>query len=112
MPTKYLQAWTVMLGLSFGFLAYAAAPSAHADTISYLEKLRNAGIQTPRGDLELKEWGWEVCALFDRGADPVSVVEQAVYNSGSKPQHGLSVDQANMIVDTAVSDLCAQPNHR
>ncbi|GAB4666036.1 DUF732 domain-containing protein [Mycobacterium intracellulare] len=83
----------------------AAAP-ARADTESYLQKLREAGISTPGGDAEMKEWGWEVCQLFAQGVSPENVVRQAVYNSGSHPQYGMTVDQANMIVNSAVSDLC------
>ncbi|ORB39013.1 hypothetical protein BST41_18525 [Mycolicibacterium porcinum] len=82
-----------------------AAPAA-ADTQSYLQKIHDAGINPPRGDLELKEWGWEICAMFLRGRSPVDVVRQTVYNSGSKPLHDMSEQQANLIVDTAVSDLC------
>ena len=80
--------------------------TAGADGKSYLEKLHNAGINTPRGEYELKEWGYEVCALRTRGKPPRQWVEQAVYQSSLHPPYGLTEQQANMIVDTAVSDLC------
>lgn len=83
----------------------AAAP-AQADTQSYLQKLAAADIKTPGGDAEMKEWGWEICALFAMGVPPDKVVQQAVYNSGSVPQYGMTVEQANLVVDIAVSDLC------
>lgn len=101
--------------LAVGLLATAgiawAAP-VYADTQSYLDKLRAVGINapggitTPGGDIEMKEWGWEVCALFARGVEPDKVRDQAVYNSGSSPQYGMSVEQADAIVSAAVSDLC------
>jgi hypothetical protein len=68
--------------------------------------LHDAGINTPGGDAELKEWGWEVCKLFEYGVEPDKVLYQAVYNSGSSPQYGMTREQANDVVDFAVSDLC------
>ena len=79
---------------------------ASADGKSYLQKLHDVGIDTPRGEYELKEWGWEVCALRSRGKPPRQWVEQAVYQSSLHPPYGLTEDQANTIVDIAVSDLC------
>jgi len=113
--TNRSDAHILVVGLVAAILAWtslAAAPTAAADTVSYLQKLHDAGINTPRGNVELEEWGWEVCALFDRGFPADKVVQQAVYNSGSKPQYGMTVKQANLVVDTAVSDLCSQSNHR
>jgi hypothetical protein len=83
----------------------AAGPAA-ADTASYLQKLQDAGISTPRGAPELKEWGWEICLLFQTGEDPHRVMEQAVYNSGSRPQYGMTVEQAETLMHIAVTDLC------
>ncbi|WP_054601744.1 DUF732 domain-containing protein [Mycolicibacterium fortuitum] len=88
-----------------------AAP-AYADTQSYLDVLHAVGINvpggisTPGGDIEMKEWGWEVCALFAMGVPADKVRDQAVYNSGSSPQYGMSVRQADAIVSAAVSQLC------
>ncbi|WP_231117900.1 DUF732 domain-containing protein [Mycobacterium colombiense] len=80
--------------------------SARADYQSFVHKLHDAGIYTPRGDNEVKEWGAEVCALRDRGKSPRQWLEQGVYGSQSHPPYGLTKEQANFIVDTAVSDLC------
>lgn len=91
---------------AFALTGLAAAGTARADTVSYLSKLHDAGISTPGGDAELKEWGWEVCKLFIYGVEPDKVLYQAVYNSGSRPQYGMTVEQANDVVDFAVSDLC------
>lgn len=88
-----------------------AAPS-RADTESYLNKLHNAGINLPRGDNEMKEWGWEVCALLASGVKPDKVRDQAVYNSGSRPQYGMTVEQANDFVEFAATDLCPFPDGR
>jgi len=79
---------------------------ANADGKSYIQKLHDAGINTPRGVYELKEWGWEVCALRARGKPPRQWVEQSIYNSRPHPPYGLTEQQANTIVDIAVSDLC------
>lgn len=79
---------------------------AVADVGSYIQKLHGAGINAPRGDYELKEWGYEVCYLRTRGKPPRQWVEQTVYNSSLKPLYGLTEEQANFIVDTAVSELC------
>jgi hypothetical protein len=83
----------------------AAGPAA-ADTASYLQKLQDAGITTPRGVPELKEWGWEICLLLQQGQDPHRVMEQAVYNSGSRPQYGMSIEQAETLMHIALTDLC------
>ena len=80
--------------------------TASADGKSYLQELYDVGINTRRGEYELKEWGWEVCALRSRGKPPRQWVEQAVYQSSLHPPYGLTEDQANTIVDTAVSELC------
>jgi hypothetical protein len=83
-----------------------AAP-ARADSVAYINNLHSLGISPPGGDAELKEWGWEVCALFQMGFRPEKVLQQSVYNSQNTPPYGMSVGQANAVVDHAVSDLCA-----
>jgi len=85
--------------------AIGIAP-ASADGKSYIQKLHDAGINTPRGEYELKEWGWEVCLLRARGKPPRQWAEQTVYQSRVHPPYGLTAQQANTIVDLAVSDLC------
>jgi Protein of unknown function (DUF732) len=80
--------------------------AAGADANSYTRRLHDAGINSPRGDFELKEWGYEVCSLRARGKPPRQWVEQTVYNDSLKPQYGLTEQQANMIVDIAVAELC------
>ncbi|MCV7232950.1 DUF732 domain-containing protein [Mycobacterium branderi] len=79
---------------------------ANADGKSYLQKLKDAGISTRGGDYEVKEWGYEVCALRAQGKPPTRWVEQAVYQSALHPPYGLTEQQANTIVDLAVSELC------
>jgi hypothetical protein len=88
-----------------------AAPSG-ADTDSYLNKLHDAGVSLPRGDNEMKEWGWEICALLASGVAPDKARAQAVYNSGSQPQYGMSVEQADDFVKFAASELCPFPDGR
>jgi len=91
------------LAMLSGFIGIAPA---NADGKSYLQKLHDAGINTPRGAYELKEWGWEVCMLRARGKPPRQWVEQSIYNSRVHPPYGLTEQQANTVVDIAVSDLC------
>jgi hypothetical protein len=93
------------VGLTVLFGIIGIAP-ASADGKSYLQKLKDAGITTPRGDYEVQEWGYEVCALRALGKPPRVWVEQAVYQSALHPPYGLSKEQANTIVDLAVSELC------
>jgi hypothetical protein len=84
----------------------AGIATAGADANAYTRKLHDAGIDSPRGDYELKEWGYEVCYLRERGKPPRQWVEQTVYSDSLKPQYGLTEQQANMIVDIAVAELC------
>jgi hypothetical protein len=115
MATSRWDASVFGTALAVGALALAltgmvtAAP-ARADAESYINKLHKAGINLPGGDMEMKEWGWEVCALFGSGVEPDKVLYQAVYNSGSHPQYGMTVEQANDFVDFAVTDLCPFPD--
>ncbi|WP_165692713.1 DUF732 domain-containing protein [Mycolicibacterium fortuitum] len=98
---------SIASGVGLSVLAGAVSiPTAGADADSFLRKLHDAGINTPRGDFELKEWGYEVCSLRTRGKPPRQWVEQTVYNSSRKPQYGLTEQQANIIVDLAVAELC------
>lgn len=83
---------------------------ASAGGKEYLQKLHDAGINTARGEYELKEWGWEVCALREMGKSPRQWVEQSIYNSRPHPPYGLTEQQANTVVDAAVSDLCDDPD--
>ncbi|GAB1811952.1 DUF732 domain-containing protein [Mycobacterium sp. MUNTM1] len=96
-------------GLTMLSGAVGIAP-ASAGGKEYLQKLHDAGINTPRGDYELKEWGWEVCALREMGKSPRQWVEQSIYSSRPHPPHGLTEQQANTVVDIAVSDLCDDPD--
>jgi hypothetical protein len=97
---------TVLSVGTFALCGVVTAGAARADTVSYLNKLHDAGINTPGGDGEMKEWGWEVCQLFLMGVPADKVRDQAVYNSGNTPQYGMSIEQADDIVNFAVSDLC------
>ena len=106
--THFLAVAGVTTALVLGSIALSA-PAA-ADTANYLKDLHGQGISTPGGDPEIKEWGWEVCALVALGQPYDKVRAQAVYNSGSKPQYGMSVEQADAIVHSAVANLCS--DHR
>jgi hypothetical protein len=86
--------------------ALAVAGSAQADTQSYLKHLKDAGINTPRGELDVLEGGWEVCELIARGFPPKTVMQEGLYNSGRKPHYGLTPEQADTVYHFAVADLC------
>jgi hypothetical protein len=98
---------SLLLAGGLAALSNIVGPSpASADGDSYIQKLQDAGISTLRGEYELKEWGHEVCALRSRGKPPRQWVEQGVWNDQLHPPYGLTMDQANFIVETAVSELC------
>lgn len=100
---------SAVLGLVLGFSLFSGVVgigSANADGKSYIDKLNRAGINTVRGEYELKEWGYEVCELRKRGYPPKRWATQAVWNSALHPPYGFTEEQANFIVDTAVSELC------
>ncbi|MCV7193103.1 DUF732 domain-containing protein [Mycolicibacterium brumae] len=79
---------------------------AHADGASYIRKLNEAGINTVRGEFELKEMGYAVCELRKRGFPPKQWATQGVWNSQLHPPYGWTEAQANFVVDTAVAELC------
>lgn len=109
MATDARGAITVGAGLLIAgltIIGLGTTAPARADTESYLNELRDAGITNPRGDIGMEEWGWEVCELFAKGFPPDKVLKQAVYNSSSRPPFGMTVQQANAVVDFAVADLC------
>jgi hypothetical protein len=98
---------TVLTAGALALTGMVAAAPVRADTVAYLDDLRNAGINTPRGEPEMKEWGWAICALLGRDVDPDRVRTDVVYNSGSSPQYGMTVEQADDVVHFAAIDLCA-----
>ena len=85
----------------------ATAGPARADTQAYLNHLHDAGINTPRGELDVLEGGWEVCELIAKGFPPDKVMQQALYNSGRNPHYGLTPEQADTAFHFAVTDLCS-----
>jgi hypothetical protein len=85
----------------------ATAGPARADTQAYLNHLHDAGINTPRGELDVLEGGWEVCELVAKGLPPDKVMQQALYNSGRNPHYGLTPEQADTVFHFAVTDLCS-----
>jgi hypothetical protein len=92
---------------ALGLTGLVAAGPAQADTQSYLNHLRDAGINTPRGELDVLEGGWEVCELLAKGFPPDRVMQQALYNSGRSPHYGLTPEQADTVLHFAVTDLCS-----
>jgi Protein of unknown function (DUF732) len=92
---------------ALGLTGLLAAGPAQADTQSYLAHLHDAGINTPRGELDVLEGGWEVCELFAKGFPPDRVMQQALYNSGRNPHYGLTRQQADTVFHFAVTDLCS-----
>lgn len=97
------------IALAFGLTVtatIAGTGAANGDGDAYIKKLTGAGINTPRGDYELKEWGYAICELRKRGFPPKQWATQGVWNSAMHPPYGFTETQANFIVDTAVSELC------
>lgn len=105
----HLRSAVLGLGIAFGLTLASGVigiGSAHAGPDSYIEKLHAAGIDTVRGVYELKEWGYEVCELRNRGFPPKQWATQTVWNSQLRPEYGFTEEQVNFIVDTAISELC------
>jgi Protein of unknown function (DUF732) len=92
---------------ALGLTSTLVAGPATADTQSYLNHLHDAGINTPRGELDVLEGGWEVCELFAKGFPPDRVMQQALYNSGRSPHYGLTRQQADTVFHFALTDLCS-----
>lgn len=83
-----------------------AAGAARADVQGYVDNMERLGITVPGGEIELLEWGYEACKLFEIGKDYEVARAQAVYNSGSGPRYNMTVEQADAIMHHAVKDLC------
>lgn len=101
-----------LLGASLVVAATLAAATvtagpARGDTQDYLNHLHDAGINTPRGELDVLEGGWEVCELIAQGVPPDKVMQQGLYNSGRSPHYGLTPEQADTVYRFAVTDLCS-----
>lgn len=96
-----------LLASALALTGIATAGPARADTQSYLKKLHDAGINTPRGELDVLEGGWEACELFAKGFPPDKVMQQALYNSGRSPHYGLTPEQADTVLHLALTELCS-----
>jgi hypothetical protein len=109
MATSRRRAGVVGTALAVGALALVggvvASPAA-ASTEQFLKKVHDAGVASPPTDVELREMGWEVCALFARGVAPRTVLRDAVNYSRPYPPYGMTPQQANVVVDAAVTELC------
>lgn len=97
-----------MVAMSIAVALGSAGP-AQASADSYVANLTRLGIAVPGGEVELLEWGYEACALLEMGNNYESARAHAIYNSGSRPVYGLTVEQADTIMRYAISDLCNGP---
>ena len=83
-----------------------AAGPVRASAQEYTDNIRRLGISVPGGDVELLEWGYEACKLLELGKDYQAAKAQAIYNSGSGPRYGMTVEQADAIMHYAIANLC------
>ncbi|MGB8390127.1 DUF732 domain-containing protein [Mycobacterium sp.] len=99
---------TVLVGVPLLVTGVVWAGPAHADEAAYLNDLHNAGIQDLRGgDAALLQTGWKVCTQLGYGASPEQLRDLALQRSDSAlGAGGLSVQQADALVNYAQLDLC------
>jgi Protein of unknown function (DUF732) len=86
----------------------AWAGPAQADATSYLNDLRNAGIQDVNGgDTALLQTGQKLCVQIGYGVSPGQLKAMALQRSDAKlGANGLTPQQANEVVNYAIVDLC------
>lgn len=99
----------VLMAAMWAGATLTSASPAQASADSYVANLTRLGIAVPGGEVELLEWGYEACALLEMGNDYENARAHAIYNSGSFPVYGLTVEQADTIMRYAISDLCNAP---
>jgi hypothetical protein len=99
---------TALIGgpLLAGGIAWATP--AQADEASYLNDLHNAGIHAESGgDAALLQTGWKICQQIGYGTPLTELRNLALQRSdGTEGSNGLTVPQANDLVDFALFDLC------
>jgi len=97
----------VVLGVPLLVAGLVWASPVHADATSYVNDMHNAGITSAGGDSDLLQTGRTVCDLIASGVTPTDVAAQILNNSDShEGSGGISPEQANDIVNFAMSDLC------
>jgi len=80
---------------------------ARADEAAYITDMHNAGVASSKGDSDLLQTGWQVCSMLTSGTSPDDVKARLFYNSdSSQGSGGITSDQANAIVNSAMTDLC------
>ncbi len=84
------------------------ATPARADEAAFLNDVHAAGIHAINGgDAALLQTGWKICQQIGYGAPLTELRNLALQRSdGSAGSNGLSVQQANDLVDYALFDLC------
>ncbi len=97
---------TVLAVVAWLVAGVVAAGPVRASAQEYVDNMHKLGINVPGGDVELLEWGYEACALLELGKDYDDARAQAVYNSGSGPRYGMTVDQADAVMHFAMANLC------
>lgn len=84
------------------------ADPARADATSFLNDLHNAGIHdVGGGDPALLQTGWKLCTQLSDGATPEQLRDLALQRSdGALGPNGLTVQQADDLINYARLDLC------
>lgn len=99
---------SALVGGPFLVAGIALAGPAQADPITYLNDLHNAGIQdVGGGDPALLQTGWKLCTQLSYGVAPQQLRDLALQRSdGSLGNNGLTVQQADDLINYARIDLC------
>jgi len=98
---------TAAVGVPLLVAGLVLASPVHADAQSYVNDMHNAGITSAGGDSDLLQTGRTVCDLIASGVTPTDVAAQILNNSDShEGSGGINPEQANDIVNFAMSDLC------
>lgn len=99
---------TALVGSPLLISGVVWANPAQADEASFLDDMHNAGIHAVNGgDAALLQTGWKICQQIGYGAPLTELRNLALQRSdGSPGSNGLTVPQANDLVDFALFDLC------
>lgn len=109
MTTRRKIAWWAACLATGGGIAALTAPTAEADSSSFLDQIHALGwYNRVTGDVGLLDQGYAVCRALDSGLDGQQVA-RIIYRSTD-----LSVDinDAATFVILAVENLCPQFDHR
>ncbi|BBZ49842.1 DUF732 domain-containing protein [Mycobacterium heidelbergense] len=108
-PTRYGQfVGSALVGGPLLVAGIVLASPARADATAYLNDLHNVGIHdVGGGDQALLQTGLKLCTQLSYGATPQQLRDLALQRSdGALGSNGLTVQQADDLINYARIDLC------